>query len=227
MPSRNKRIDDLQAASGRSAAARRELVEPQLTAFANWQLPHDEAVELLGESQLDAWRSRMVNLVRWACVRRTAGEQPGLGDPIQIATLIASHPPGEDPLSDLDPSVQRYVDPRMTEVRKHYLESRNIITEQYLVSALLATTLLGGPDGAPLRQWIAEHAPDAWSSNPRERDGYHVLVWLGPRFDPYVTVEAILAMEDEVLDDPWNIDDIPNWPDRGARKRMRELFGDE
>ena len=90
MTSRNKRIDDLQAASGRSAAARRELVEPQLTAFANWQLPHGEAVELLGESQLDAWRSRMVNLVRWACVRRAAGEQPGLGDPIQIATLIAS-----------------------------------------------------------------------------------------------------------------------------------------
>lgn len=188
-------------------------IEQQLLDFAGWRLPQAEAVALLGESQLDQWRLRMVNLVRWNCVRRAAGESPGLGDGIQIASQIASYPP--------DVAVPSYLDPRMTYARDAYLRSTSTLSRSYLIQALLAVTLLGGPDGMPLRRWIADHAPDAWDSEPQERDGYHLLVWIGPREAPFETVEAILAMEGEVLDDPWNVDDVPSWPYRGLRRSMR------
>jgi hypothetical protein len=184
-------------------------VERQLLDFAAWRLPRHEAVALVGEAQLDEWRWRIVNLVRWIRLRREMGEGPSLGDPFQVATELASYP--------LDAEIPEYLDAKMTYFRSGFLERKNIISLSYVVQALVAATLVGGPAGMPLRRWIADNAPHAWDSPPTERDGYHLLVWLGPREAPHVVVEAILAMESEVLNDPWNVDDVPSWAGRGMR----------
>ena len=91
MTAPNKRLDDLakaDTAEGRLGIPK--AVEAQLTAFAEWRLPRQEAVDLLGERQLDERRHRLMNLAQWRWVRRGLGEAPGGGDGIQIASEIAS-----------------------------------------------------------------------------------------------------------------------------------------
>ena len=118
----------------------------------------------------------------------------------------------------------------MTRWRQAFLDSPSLITLNYVVVALLAATVVGGPNGLPLRRWIASEAPDAWTAPPTERDGYFYEVWLGPRSNPYVVARAIMAMEGETLGKPWNWGRTPSTPHRRAQpartgREPRQRFG--
>jgi hypothetical protein len=180
-------------------------VHSKLQRFAQGTLPWEEAVPLFGQDQLDQWRHRVVNLVKWQRFDRAHGEGPGLGEAIQLAIEIASYSPDENLPWDVASRIDTY--------RAEYMSDSHFINEQYLVLALLATTLLETPDGMPLRRWLDEREPEIWAADPDPRvpPGYDVEIRVGGQNRPQLVTGAILGLEE------------PN-PDAGVPDHITQLW---